>query len=83
MFTVYVLHSKTSDKIYIGFSSNVEERLRWHNELSKKGWTKSFRPWNIIYTETFSEKPEAMKREKELKSSRGRTFIREIVLSGE
>ncbi|WP_084163759.1 GIY-YIG nuclease family protein [Olivibacter sitiensis] len=33
-FTVYVLYSEKHDKIYIGFTSNLPERLRSHNELA-------------------------------------------------
>ena len=76
MYTVYVLYSENYDKIYIGFTSNLEQRFLSHNELSKKGYTVKYRPWKIIYTENFENKKEALKREKELKSSRGRYFIR-------
>ena len=75
MFIVYALYSKTFDKIYIGFTSNIDERLKSHNELGK-GWTKSFRPWVVIYTEEHEKKTDALKREKQLKSSAGRLFIR-------
>jgi putative endonuclease len=34
-------------------TSNPEERLRSHNELGKKGWTKNYRPWIIIYKEEY------------------------------
>ena len=30
MFTVYVLYSKSFDKIYIGFTSNIAERFKSH-----------------------------------------------------
>ena len=40
MFTVYVLHSQIFDKIYIGFTSDIEKRLFAHNHISNKGWTK-------------------------------------------
>jgi len=53
MFTVYVLYSETFNKIYIGMTSNPEERLRSQNELGKKGWTKNYRPWIIIYKEEY------------------------------
>ena len=76
MFTVYALYSKKFDKIYIRFTSNLQQRFLSHNELSKKGWTIKFRPWQIIYTEEFDSKSEAMKREKQLKSAKGREFIR-------
>ena len=80
MFTVYVLHSPKYDKIYIGFTSNLEQRFLSHNHLATKGWSIKFRPWVIIYTESYELKSEALKREKELKSSRGRHFIRTKVL---
>jgi putative endonuclease len=79
MFTVYVLYSKSSDKIYIGFTSNLEQRLLSHNELGKKGWTIKFRPWELVHTEEFEEKADAMRREKALKSGQGREFIWSLV----
>ena len=75
MFTVYVLHSERFDKIYIGYISNLEERFRSHNELATKGWTIKFRPWKIVHKEFFESKQDAMRREKELKSAKGREWI--------
>lgn len=80
MFTVYVLYSKQFDKIYIGFTSDLDARITAHNHPANKGWTKKYMPWVIVYTEEFEEKTDAIKREKELKSSRGRDFIRKAVL---
>jgi putative endonuclease len=80
-FYVYVLHSAATDKIYIGFTSDLDHRLKAHNELAIKGWTIKFRPWILIYAETFQTKSEALKREREFKSSRGRDFIRKNILS--
>jgi putative endonuclease len=80
MFTVYVLYSNDYDKIYIGFTSNIEQRILSHNKLSKKGWTIKFRPWTFIHTEKFDDKKDAMKREKQLKTSRGRNWIRKELL---
>jgi len=79
MFTTYVLHSETHDKIYIGFTSNLEQRLLSHNQLATKGWTIKFRPWKLIYKEEVETKSAAMKREQQLKSSRGRAFIRTLI----
>ena len=80
MYVVYVLHSVAFDKIYIGYTTDLEKRFSSHNSLSKKGWTVKFRPWKIVYTEDFQRKSEAMKREKELKSHQGREFIRNSIL---
>ncbi|HZV71872.1 MAG TPA: GIY-YIG nuclease family protein [Saprospiraceae bacterium] len=75
MYTVYVLYSEPFHKIYIGFTSDLENRFLSHNKLAKKGWTVQFRPWIILHTETFESKAEAMKREKELKGAKGREWI--------
>ena len=75
MFKVYILYSETYNKIYIGFTSNLEERLLAHNQLATKGWTIKFRPWILLYTEDFETKADAMLREKQLKSARGREWI--------
>ena len=76
MYAVYELYSSGFDKIYIGFTSNLENRLFAHNHQSNKGWTKKFQPWQLIYKELFELKPNAIIREKQLKSAKGREFIR-------
>jgi putative endonuclease len=75
MYIVYVLYSKAHHKIYIGYTSDLEQRLLSHNELGKKGWTMKFRPWELVYTEEYQTKTEALKREKELKSAGGRKWV--------
>jgi len=80
MFKVYVIYSPAFDKIYIGYTSNLEARIKSHNELATKGWTIKFRPWKLVYEETLTTKSDAIKRESELKSAAGRRFIREQIL---
>ena len=75
MFTVYLLYSPDYEKIYTGFTSSLEARLRSHNELGVKGWTRRYRPWTLIHTEIFERKEQAIRREKELKSARCRKWI--------
>ncbi|THU40723.1 GIY-YIG nuclease family protein [Niastella caeni] len=79
MYTVYVLYSTRFDKIYIGYTSDLQDRFKSHNELGTKGWTIKFRPWEILHTENFDSKTSAMMREKQLKSAQGRAFIKELV----
>ncbi|MCB9245576.1 MAG: GIY-YIG nuclease family protein [Flavobacteriales bacterium] len=79
MFKVYVLHSPVFDKIYIGYTSDLNARLLAHNQLAKKGWTIKFRPWVLIHSEDFNTKSEALRREKALKSAKGRQFIRSLL----
>ncbi|KAF5276631.1 hypothetical protein FQR65_LT16253 [Abscondita terminalis] len=57
-----------------------------HNELGTKGWTIRYRPWELLYTEEYATKSEALKREQELKSYQGEIiypeFTKQIMLSG-
>lgn len=53
----------------------MEQRLLSHNKLATKGHTIKYRPWTIAFTEEFSTKKEAMRREKSLKGGQGREYI--------
>jgi len=79
MFKVYVLYSPKHHKIYIGYSSDLTNRMESHNFYSKKGYTSKFRPWEILFTEENPTKKEAMIRERQLKSAKGRAYIWEVV----
>ena len=79
MFTVYVLYSESFKKIYIGYTSDLGKRIKSHNELATKGWTIKFRPWEIVHTEFFENKRDALRREQELKTAKGREWIWKMI----
>jgi putative endonuclease len=79
MYFVYALYSKVSDKIYIGSTSDIEARLKAHNNPKNKGWTGKYQPWEIIFKELLLSKIDAIVREKQLKSYKGREFIRSLI----
>jgi putative endonuclease len=79
MYFVYALYSSKFDRIYIGYSENPEKRLTTHNDERNKGWTRKFQPWQLVYTEKCLTKPEALKREKQLKTAAGRKFVWESI----
>ena len=78
MFTVYVLYSEKYNKHYVGYTSDLESRLKSHNELATKGYTIRYRPWKLIHSETFGTKQSAMSRERWFKSGVGREFIKAL-----
>ncbi|WP_242410290.1 GIY-YIG nuclease family protein [Flavobacterium sp. Root901] len=55
-FVVYILYSQKFKKTYTGFTSNLIERFKSHNFLETNGYTIKFRPWEVIYVESFSSK---------------------------
>ncbi|HEC20969.1 MAG TPA: GIY-YIG nuclease family protein, partial [Candidatus Peregrinibacteria bacterium] len=77
MFTVYILYNP-QQRTYVGFSDNFKERLKEHNNIhgKKRGWTRLKGPWRLLHKEEFKNKTEALKREKELKTGKGRDFIK-------
>jgi len=79
MYYVYCLYSPKYNKIYIGFTSNIEKRLFFHNYASINTFTSKFRPWIIIYSEELPDKKTAMLREKQLKSAKGRSFVKSLI----
>ena len=83
---VYAVRSESTGKIYIGQTNNLLERIKRHNgELfSKDGsYTKVNKgPWTLFYKEEVMSRAAALIRERQLKSQKGREFIRSIVLGG-
>jgi|SRR3989344_2740275 len=76
-FAVYALHNNKVDKIYIGQTRDLETRIVLHNTYALKGYTSRFDgEWRLVYAEFLSTRQQALTREKELKSFRGREFVR-------
>ena len=74
MFYTYVLKSNKDDKLYVGFTSNLERRLEDHKE-GKVNSTKNRRPFELIYYEACASKRKAINREKYFKTGFGRRFL--------
>ena len=77
---VYAIQSLKDGRIYVGMSKDVNMRILQHN----KGLTfstKGFRPWKLIYTESFPDRIDARKKEKYLKSGVGKEFLKSIIIA--
>ncbi len=81
MYYVYALFNKEHNKIYIGQTENIAERVLAHNNHSfDRSYTARYSgEWKLFYIEEFNTRSEALKREKQLKSYRGREFIKQII----
>ena len=68
---VYVIGSlkKSKPKTYVGWTKDLNLRLRKHN-LGRGAKSTRGRKWKIIYHEIFKSKEKAMKREYYLKKDR-------------
>lgn len=75
MFYVYVLRSESDSGFYIGFSTNLWQRLKQHT-AGKSFATAQRGPWRLIYYEAYLNRDDALGREKYLKSGAGRRFLK-------
>jgi putative endonuclease len=77
MFYVYILSNKEG-VLYTGFTSNLKKRFVEHNN-GKSFFTKSRGPWKLIFYEAYLNKYDALRREKYLKSSKGKTTVQTML----
>ncbi|MBI4084573.1 MAG: GIY-YIG nuclease family protein, partial [Candidatus Levybacteria bacterium] len=81
MWFVYALYNSEAGKIYIGETSDIERRLTEHNKKRGNHYTaKVGGIWELIYKEKVEDRKRALIREKQLKSYRGREFIKKYIL---
>ena len=72
---VYILKSYKNGDIYVGSTSNVDNRVRLHNAGKVKS-TKFYRPWQLLECKTFETRSEAVKQEKFLKTHQQKEIIK-------
>ena len=62
----YIIRCK-DNSLYVGWTNNLEKRIKSHNDGKGAKYTKPRRPVELVYYEVFSTKQEAMSREYHLK----------------
>ncbi|HTN42753.1 MAG TPA: GIY-YIG nuclease family protein [Nitrospiria bacterium] len=75
MYWVYISRSRSCGRTYFGQTEDLERRLSKHNDPQNKlsRYTKRFKgPWDVVYTEQYQTRSEAIKRERLLKTGKGR-----------
>ena len=74
MFIVYILYSHSLKKFYTGFTSNIEQRIEFHN-LGMNNFTSKGVPWVIIHTFCIDTKIEAIALEKTIKKNGAKRYL--------
>lgn len=75
---VYIIKSLKTGKRYIGFTCDIDKRLKEHN-TGKSYWTRNKGPWELVYCEEKMTAKEAENREKFFKSGDGRQALKNIL----
>jgi len=79
---VYVLRSSSTGGLYTGATTDLERRLFQHNANRSRS-TKNRGPWMLVHKEEFSSLSAAYRRERFLKTGKGRDELRRILAGAE
>ena len=80
-YSIYILRSQSSGKFYIGCSSDPVRRFEEHF-CNKSSSTRRRGPWQVVWTESYNNKTEALKREKQIKRWKSHKAIERLIDSG-
>jgi putative endonuclease len=77
-FTTYILHSKTIDRYYIGYTTLlIEDRIAKHN-TNHKGFTGKTNDWTLAWSSVAATKTQAIQAEKKIKKRGANRFLEDL-----
>ena len=65
-FYVYIILT-VNNKLYCGYTDDVERRYKLHKEGKAAKYTKANKPFKLVYVQEFNTKNEAIKEESRIK----------------
>jgi putative endonuclease len=74
MYYVYVLRSQFDGKLYIGYTTNLRNRMQEHNNGEVIS-TKSREPLELIFDEGYKSMEDAKRRERYVKTAKGKSSL--------
>jgi putative endonuclease len=75
---VYILYSPSAKRTYTGQTNDIDRRIIRHNKGMVPS-TRPYRPWELVYSEEYDTRADAMKREKYFKMGKGRKDVQLII----
>ena len=73
MYYVYILKSLKNGDLYVGSTTNINNRIKLHNSGKIKS-TKAYRPWILLETRKFNTRSEAIRIERFLKTDNKKKY---------
>ena len=75
-FRVYILHSRTLDRFYTGFTAKGPLRVRQHRR-KHLGWTGQTQDWMEVFSAPVNTRAEARELEQQIKARGAQRFLAE------
>ena len=66
----YIMSNKNDTTLYVGFTNDIERRIKEHKSGLTKGFTQRYNCYKLVYFETYSDINQALDREKQIKKWR-------------
>lgn len=79
MYYTYIIYSKKSKRLYVGYTGDLRRRLKEHNERRGGEYSKRNAPFELVFYEAFLAKSDAAKQELFYKSGYGREVLKEKI----
>lgn len=80
-FYTYIIKGLPTGHFYIGSISDLRKRIDRHNKGGSV-YTKKYRPFELIWNESYNTRTEAVRREREIKSWKGNNRFRLLIGEG-
>ena len=75
---VYVLISKKDGSTYVGYTNDINRRIKEHNNGNVES-TRNKKPFELIYFEGYKNNKLSINREMYLKTGWGRNYIKKVI----
>lgn len=79
MFYIYIIHSKSIDKFYVGQTLDIKQRISEHNSSRYSGsYTKVSSDWKLFFSICCENRTQAIKIESHIKKMKSRKYFENL-----
>jgi len=75
---VYILHSAKINRFYIGYTSDLVQRLEFHANAENRKFTYNADDWSLFLTIICESKSQALAIEKHIKTMKSKVYIENL-----
>ena len=77
---IYILYSRKLDKYYLGRTTDLTQRLHFHNNpIESRKFTAKGIPWEMVFFFKCNDKSEAIELERKLKKMKSRKLLEKLI----
>ena len=76
---VYILHSVKLNRFYIGYTSNFETRLEFHQNAANHKFTSNANDWTVFLKINCESKSQALQIEQHIKNMKSKIYVKNLL----